>query len=104
MATFTPNIIQLLEADVVRTLGERHRSLVLDLARNVAVLDIDDGDDMLVEDVQQVIMDTYVDTTWPACTRHHKHPMWYRDGGWWCEEDEVQVYRLGELGGARTDS
>jgi hypothetical protein len=29
-----------------------------------------------VEDLQQRLHDTFVDTTWPACPRHRQHPLW----------------------------
>lgn len=86
------------ERDVVSTRGEQHRGLVADLARNAEQLDIDDPHVKLVDDVQQVFHDEYIDTCWPACPRHVKHPLWYQDGGWWCEQDAVRVCDLGQLG------
>jgi hypothetical protein len=50
-----------------------------------------------VNDVQQYFHDTFVDTTWPACPRHPRHPLWYRAGSWWCVQDGVAVASLGEL-------
>jgi hypothetical protein len=32
----------------------------------------------VVDDVQQYIHDTFIDTTWPACPRHPNHPLWLR--------------------------
>jgi hypothetical protein len=29
-----------------------------------------------VEDLEQRLHDTFVDTTWPACPRHRQHPLW----------------------------
>jgi hypothetical protein len=52
-----------------------------------------------VDDVQQFLHDTFVDTTWPACPRHLNHPLWFRDGSWWCEADGVAIAKLGELKG-----
>jgi hypothetical protein len=34
---------------------------------------------------------------WPACPRHSNHPLWYRDGAWWCDQDDMQVAPLGKL-------
>lgn len=51
----------------------------------------------LVEDVQQWLHDTFVDTTWPTCPRHGRHPLWLIDGSWKCDADDVVVARLGEL-------
>lgn len=41
-------------------------------------------------------MPEFVDTVWPKCPRH-RHPLWFRDGSWWCERDDLCVARLGEL-------
>ena len=87
----------LLERDVERTLGPGHRD-VIDAARaNAARLDIVDRATKLVEDVQQEFHDTFVDTTWPACPRHRRHPLWYERGAWWCTQDHEIVASLGEL-------
>jgi hypothetical protein len=90
-------VVPLLERDVSRTVGETYRSLVRDVAANVRELDREDFGDKVVEDVQQYFHDCFVDTTWPACPRHETHPLWYRDGAWWCERDKVAISRLGEL-------
>lgn len=90
-------VVPLLERDVSRTVGESYRDLVQVMAANVRALDRDDFDDKVVEDVQQYFHDTFVDTTWPACPRHTNHPLWYRNGAWWCETDGVALARLGEL-------
>ncbi len=91
-------IIPLLERDVVATVGLTHRHVVQDAAANVRTLGSIDNGEKVVEDVQQYFHDTFVDTTWPACPRHHRHPLWYRDGAWWCEQDAVAVARIGNLG------
>ena len=89
--------VPLLEADVVRTVGVGYRFLVADAAANLAAYGAGDAE-KLVEEVQQEFHDTFVDTTWPACPRHGRHPLWYHaDGWWWCEQDGVAVYRLGAL-------
>jgi hypothetical protein len=90
-------VVPLLERDVSRTVGPSYRSLVQDTAAKVRELDREDFGDKVVEDVQQFLHDTFVDTTWPACPRHITHPLWYRDGAWWCETDGVTIARLGEL-------
>ena len=53
--------------------------------------------DRVVEDTQQAIHDDFIDTTWPRCPRHHRHPLWLHNGGWWCEEDGICIASLGEL-------
>ena len=51
----------------------------------------------LVGEVQQDLMDLFIDTTWPRCPRHFRHPLWFHDGGWFCDQDEVMVAPLGDL-------
>ena len=79
------------------TVGESYRYLVDSFATNVRELDIEDDGEKVVEDVQQYLHDNFVDTTWPTCPRHGRHPLWYGDGAWWCDQDGVAVTRLGEL-------
>lgn len=97
-------VIQLLIADVVSTLGSAHRAAVsasvpiaLEFTETVG-----DFAQKLVDDVQQELHDTHVDTTWPTCPRHSNHPLWFRDGGWWCEGDGVGIAPLGELSSRRS--
>jgi hypothetical protein len=90
-------VVSLLEGDVSRTLGPQYVGVVRATAKNVADLEIDDRGEKIVNDVQQFFHDTFVDTTWPACPRHASHPLWYRDGSWWCDADHVKVTPLGGL-------
>jgi hypothetical protein len=90
-------VVPLLERDVSRTVGEAHVSLVRAFAEDNMDLDRDDLGDKLVEDLQQHFHDAFVDPTWPACPRHRNHPLWYKDGSWWCEQDDVAISALGEL-------
>ena len=93
------HVIRLLRRDVLATVGPDHDREVRRLAAMVLEYrDSADAADKIVEDVQQYLLDTFVDTTWPACFRHPNHPMWFRpDGWWWCEQDEVPLVRLGQL-------
>ncbi|HVD05532.1 MAG TPA: hypothetical protein VNB89_05930 [Gemmatimonadaceae bacterium] len=91
------HVLPLLQRDVAVTLGKTHRQLIEDIAADVRELNAPGGAEKVVNDVQQYFHDTSVDPTWPACPRHAKHPLWYRDGWWWCVEDGVAVVRLGEL-------
>jgi hypothetical protein len=97
MPTNLARTVALLELDVARTLGAVHCHVVRDALEIVTLLDLDDPAAKLVEDVQQVFHDTFVDTTWPACPLHHTHPLWYADGAWWCEHDHAMIARLGGL-------
>src|ERR1044072_1109505 len=92
-------VVVALKADVTATLGAAHDSAVDDCVdRGLTFID-DDSRFMqwLVDEVQQYFHDTFVDTTWPACPRHPNHPMWFRDGAWWCGEERVTT--LGALSG-----
>jgi hypothetical protein len=95
-ADFT-RVTELLHRDVVRTLGAPHGVYVLRRAAELREFDLVAADDKLVEDVQQEVHDTFVDTAWPACPHHAKHPLWYRDGAWYCEQLGARVAALGEL-------
>ena len=90
-------VIALLERDASATLGQSYDKLIEDIAADVRELDVSDPGGKVVNDVQQYFQDTRVDAAWPACPRHARHPLWYRDGAWWCVEDGVAVARLGEL-------
>jgi hypothetical protein len=53
-----------------------------------------------VEDLQQRLHDTFVDTTWPACPRHRQHPRWLGEGdrggtAWCCPRDDAAIGPLG---------
>jgi hypothetical protein len=92
-------VVQLLLLDVEMTLGPGHEAVVRNNALNVASF-VDDPvwyRDKLVEDVQQHFHDCFVDTTWPTCPRHSKHPLWLHDESWYCERDAEAIARLGEL-------
>ena len=51
----------------------------------------------VVDDVQQYLHDTFVDTSWPACPEHPHHPLWYSDGWWKCDHSGRRVAALGGL-------
>jgi hypothetical protein len=90
-------IVALLEQDVACTLGDAHGAVVRASARAIVRFGLPDPETKLVEEVQQSIHDTFVDTTWPACPRHRTHPLWYANGAWWCTQDSVVVAPLGGL-------
>ena len=101
MAPDLREVVRLLERDVQATLGDPHRALIEGVVADVQELDIGRKAEKVVNDVQQYFHDTALDTTWPTCPRHARHPLWYRGGSWWCVEDGVAVAKLGELGGGR---
>ena len=93
--------LDLLELDLARTLGKQYRPLVAryarsqrEFARGAALIA------RVADEVQQEIMDTFVDVSWPACPRQSNHPLWFYDGAWCCERDGVRL-PLGELAASR---
>ena len=96
---------RLLERDIAATIGDGgHAATVRELALGAARFA--EGDDLrrrIVEEVQQYFHDTFVDTTWPTCPLHRRHPLWFDGNAWRCEQDGVAVAALGELGVVRHD-
>ena len=97
MSPEVADVVRMLQRDVEATLGGAHRRLIEGVASDVEELDIDAKGEKIVNDVQQYFHDTAMSSTWPTCPRHARHPLWYRDGSWWCVEDGVVIARLGEL-------
>jgi hypothetical protein len=74
----------------------------LDSARRREILD--DVIVEAVEDLQQRLHDTFVDTSWPPCLRHPHHPMWLAEGQgggvvWSCPSDHAEIAPLGRMPG-----
>lgn len=115
--------LRLLMKDAVSTLGEGVRAEVLAIAATVEELarelmlpveaseygDAEEGstleeaqqfyDRKVVDDFQQSVHDTFLDTTWPACPRHRNHPLWYGEDSqsWCCPRDGAALAPLGGL-------
>ncbi len=56
----------------------------------------------VVEETQQWLHDTFIDTTWPRCPEHANHPLWLNDdesAGWTCAATNTTVCPVGQLGG-----
>jgi len=56
----------------------------------------------LTESIQQRLHDEFVDTTWPACPIHHRHPLWLNEDDegpwfWRCRETGQAIAPLGHL-------
>jgi hypothetical protein len=56
-------------------------------------------DRKVVDDFQQFVHDTRVNTTWPACPKHFNHPLNYDEAkdSWCCPRDRTVIARLGAL-------
>jgi hypothetical protein len=91
-------IVRLLVHDLHATVGAGHEDLALSNAVRLRqfVEDVATYIQRVVDDTQQDMHDEFVDTVWPRCPRH-AHPLWFRNGTWSCERDELCVARLGEL-------
>jgi hypothetical protein len=94
-------VVRLLLQDVQATIGIGYLPLVQESAAHVREYASPDQLDWyvgeVVDEVQQVIHDCFIDTTWPACPRHPNHPLWFDGSHWRCEKDAVQIAKLGEL-------
>jgi hypothetical protein len=54
----------------------------------------------VVEETQQWLHDTFIDTTWPRCPEHANHPLWLNDdesAGWACPATKTTVCPVGQL-------
>lgn len=94
-------VVRLVLADVNATLGPGHESFARANAERLRGFIDDDRDryfDAVVAATQQDLHDEFIDTDWPKCPRHARHPLWLHDGAWWCEQDDVVVAPVGKLG------
>ena len=92
--------IRLVKQDVAATLGPAHAERVDARARLLLPFGEWPGDTFaakLADEVQQEIHDTFVDTSWPHCPAHPKHPLWYDNGAWRCNQTGDAVAALGDL-------
>lgn len=101
------DIIERLLRDLTATVGGDRRSEILEFV-DLALTFITEPEhftEWVVERAQQVLHDTFEDTTWPRCPRHGRHPLWLRwnngDPTWCCDTDNTPVARLGELAVSR---
>jgi hypothetical protein len=99
-------VVSLVCADVAATIGPGHNRAIIEAAarrRLYARVPAQYVGDV-VDDVQQYVHDTFLDTTWPACPHHPNHPLWFSDGWWRCERIEEPIARLGTLSGLNQKS
>ncbi len=98
-ADITTRLLQDLEA----TVGPDHQWAVEGTVERALTFIADPAHftQWVVDDVQQILHDTFVDTTWPQCPRHLRHPLWLRlhndEPVWFCDSDNMPVAKLGEL-------
>jgi hypothetical protein len=97
--------VELVTHDLVATLGWDTRTatrLAGREARKVAQFArADDYICRVAEEVQQYLHDTFVDTTWPACPHHPRHPLWLNNHpppfAWHCPASGQPIAAIGEL-------
>ena len=92
-------IVQLLHQDVAATLGPGYEADIRNHASRIREFldERDDYFDKVVEDVQQDFHDLFIHTEWPPCPLHRRHPLWYHDGFWVCEQLGSRIAPLGSL-------
>lgn len=91
--------IEKVRRDLTQTVGATLDRPIEDFARNVKrfTSSIEDFESRLVHEVQQVVHDYHIDTSWPPCPLHPNHPLWF-EGGWWrCEAVSKRLFELGSL-------
>jgi hypothetical protein len=91
-------VVELLASDLHATIGAAHDDLLHANAVRLRAFE-DDAESYskrVIEDTQQDIHDEFIDTCWPKCP-NHAHPLWFRDGAWWCNSAGRRVAALGGL-------
>ena len=97
-------VARLVLADIDATLGAGYESLARANARRLREFISEDREryfEEVIEATQQNVHDEFIDTDWPRCPLHGRHPLWLHDGGWWCEQDRVLIAPVGRLGAAQ---
>jgi len=94
-------VVSFLRRDVEATIGPGHDAAIIEYAARRRLHADSPGQYVadVVDDVQQYVHDTFVDTAWPACPHHPHHPLWFSDGWWRCQRIEEPIARLGLLSG-----
>jgi hypothetical protein len=92
-------VARLLKQDLLETTGSAHESVIEEAINRTRMVtdDAADFERQVVDDVQQYLHDSFVDTSWPACPEHPNHPLWYSDGWWKCDHSGRLVATLGGL-------
>jgi hypothetical protein len=88
-----------LRRDVTLTAGEAHTGTVAQVEETAAreAARSDPGYLSLIVDRVQLSLHADVDRHWPACPRHHDHPLEVRDERWFCGRDRVFLALVGDL-------
>ena len=98
-------VIILATRDLQNTLGPGYENIAQSHASRLREFGTaEDYVERVVNNVQQEIHDEFIDTSWPRCPRHPHAPLWFRDGGWWCEHDGELIAALGSLPASRVSN
>lgn len=95
--------VSVVAADLVATLGSgpgEADEIARREAQHLARWTGDNEAFELAEKVQQWLMDTFIDTTWPSCPDHPNHPLWLSGDDppmWTCPRTGQQFCQLGQL-------
>ena len=99
-------VISALDNDVGVTLGADYERLIRQNARsqresvngpNHVHVDAEEYEQRVTEYVQQEFLDAHIDTTWPTCPFHARHPLWIHERQWVCEQLNMVVAPIGGL-------
>jgi hypothetical protein len=99
-------VVASLDNDVGATLGGDYGELIRQEAAgqrefangpNVIDIDVEDYERRVAEYVQQEFLDSHIDTTWPTCPFHTRHPLWVHNRQWVCEQLGALVAPIGGL-------
>jgi hypothetical protein len=103
--TEAERLVALLCRDLENTVGRGHEHIVAEAAVRIRWFSGERAtfEQRLVDDVQQELHDSFVDTSWPRCPMHPHHPLWYSGQSWVCEQTGKSVAKLATLsyGGGR---
>jgi hypothetical protein len=92
-------IVNLLCRDLEHTVGAGHERVVEEAAARIRLFSDDaaDFEQRVVDEVQQELHDSFVDTSWPRCPAHPHHPLWYSAPCWVCDKTGSVFAQLGTL-------
>ena len=92
-------MIGLLRHDLAETVGPGHEIAVAEAVARIRLFtnDLKDFEQRVVNDIQQFLHETFVDTTWPTCPAHLNHPLWLFRRRWRCERLGIEVAPFGGL-------
>jgi hypothetical protein len=93
--------VRLVRRDVESTLGPKFEDVVTRIGARVREhnnhLDREDYIRTVAGAVQEEFHSTFLDTTWPACPHHRRHPLWLWGDIWVCGQLAEPVAALGNL-------